>query len=494
MGRPLARAGLLGALVAIVIGSGMAQFARRASACGDAGPYDFDTWEAEDYLARYGRAIELATAGKLLPNAYNLSTTNEPIDVRFQGLLKGPRATRTKTADKTLVVPPTIFKAIAWVESDLGDGWGNAASTVPYGGVGPVLRSGDCGYGMAQITSTMGNATGVPSARQAIIGTDYLFNIAEGVRILADKWNSAPNYRPIAGTGDPAALEDWYFAIWSYNGFAFSNHPLNPNKDPLRGDVWSCGDPKAPGAGVFKRSDYTYQELVYGCMRNPPTKNGKLVWPVQTFEAPKMAFEAVAKAFQPETYDACDALSFVGGCPAMDYPTTIPELSAVTHRDTTTVIDSGEAASFLGDPRLAYSGPTTMALTAYKDGTATSGTVTVQNLGKGIGPYRIRTSAPWIVVRHPTDPPLRTLDGGVVVGQELDVVLTKAPRTTQKGYISTLQITLNTSLLPPGSSSGKVWIEPLLGGGGAFEVTITAANGANSYVNRRVVPNLANDN
>ena len=114
----------------------------------------------------------------------------------------------------------------------------------------------------------------VPSARQAAIGTHPLYNIAEGVRILADKWNSAPQVRPVAGQGDPAALEDWYYAIWSYNGFAFSNHPLNPVKDPLRGSVWHCGDPNAPGYGFFERSDYTYTEDVYGCLRYPPVPGG----------------------------------------------------------------------------------------------------------------------------------------------------------------------------------------------------------------------------
>ena len=55
---------------------------------------------------------------------------------------------------------------------------------------------------------------------------------------------------------------------------AFSNHPLNPVKDPLRGSVWHCGDPNAPGYGFFERSDYTYTEDVYGCLRHPPVPGG----------------------------------------------------------------------------------------------------------------------------------------------------------------------------------------------------------------------------
>src|SRR5690606_6177359 len=127
------------------------------------------------------------------------------------------------------------------------------------------------------ITSGMGNNTGTPSSKQALVGTHFAFNLAEGMRILADKWNQAPRFRPIAGEGDPAALEDWYYAIWSYNGFAFTNHPLNPDRDPLRAGaadspIYHCFDDTAPsyvqGSGtlpVYTYGDYTYQERVYGC-------------------------------------------------------------------------------------------------------------------------------------------------------------------------------------------------------------------------------------
>ena len=241
----------------------------------------FDTFEPENYQAVYNAAIELATAGKAITFSYT-PAPGEPVDLRFQGLETGPRANRT-SASTANTIPPTVYKSIAWIESN----WADGSGAVPYGGVGPTLVSGDCGYGIAQVTTGMGHlaapparAPGVPSARQAIIGTDFLFNIAAGVQILADKWNSAPAFRPIAGNGDPSALEDWYYAIWAYNGFAFSNHPLNPDLDPLRGAgtsfIYHCYDPSAPsyqdtGSGPkYQYGDYTYAERVYGCMRFPP--------------------------------------------------------------------------------------------------------------------------------------------------------------------------------------------------------------------------------
>lgn len=564
MGVTLTRAAVAAAIVLTVAWFGFLRPAGHAGACGPAGPYDFDTYEPEQYQAAYGRAIELAVAGKAVTSTYTVGP-GEIVDVRYQGLLKGPRTQRTTNPDLNARIPPTIFKSIAWIESN----WATGANAVPYGGVGPALRSFDCGYGLSQVTTGMGNNTGSVSARQALIGTHYLFNIAEGVRILADKWNGAPRFRPIAGNGDPAAIEDWYFAVWGYNGFAFSNHPLNPARNPLRGDVFHCDDHAAPNWSGFLYGDYTYPERVYGCMRYPPIRDGQRLWTAQTFDMPHLELEVVANAFKPSGYDACDESNWSGGCPAMDFPTTIranpltaapsptptpgsgslvptatpprttatavatgtgtatgtatatatgtvtstatssatatqpatpgslPPRDIVTHVDTTPLPNPVDAAAFFGDPKLVVTGPKTATLTAYPDGSATSVSLVVENAGRGIGPFRIRASAPWIVARHPDDPAARTLDAGVVVGKDTEVVLV-APNATRKrvaqsGYRSSLTVTLDSAKMPPGESSGKLWVEPLLGGGGAFEIQVTGSKAGNTLRFRAIMPQLAGD-
>jgi hypothetical protein len=553
--------------------------------------FDFDTLELEQYQTGYATAIELAAAGKALPAPYTLST-GERVDASYPGLETGPRTART-AATTAQRVPPTVFKAIAWIESN----WANGSNSVPYGGVGPLLVSGDCGYGIAQVTSGMGHLgsdalePGVPSAQQAIIGTDFIYNIAEGVRLLAGKWNLAPSLRPIAGNGDPAMLEDWYYAIWSYNGFAFSNHPLNPNLDPLRGGgtsspVFHCNDPAAPGYQVvggsqkYSPGSYTYPERVYGCMRYPPKIAGggatasantpkfvigdkaivfgtageglvvhqapgaasprivpapggvipdgtpvtitggpqvsgdytwwrattpigegwmaedflskqlvpppvdpaNRMWPPQVFNMPDLALDAVASAFKPAVFLACDnadSQDFAGGCPGMDFPTTIPASNVAPHPDTTPPVDPSLAAAFIGDPRLQTTGPTTASLETNSSG-ATSVTITVSNVGTWLAPFRIRTSANWIVVHHANDPVARTLDGGVAIGSETDVVLQRGgvttPRIAQKGYQSVLTVTLDQASMPGGTSTGTVLIEPLLGSGSTFTLTVTGKN------------------
>jgi hypothetical protein len=565
--------------------------------------FDFDTFELENYKPQYSVAIEFAAAGKAVPAPYTLAG-GETVDLRYPGLKSGPRSERV--AENTqLRVPPTIVKAIDWIESN----WANASGTVPYGGVGPLIVSGDCGYGIAQITSGMGQLgadafePGVPSARQAIIGTDFLFNIAEGVRILAAKWNSAPASRPIAGNGDPAMLEDWYYAIWSYNGFAFSNHPLNPNLDPLRGGgtaapVYHCNDPSAPGyvpvpGGVkYGAGSYTYPERVYGCMRYPPKVSGvtasdaspkfvigdqavvlgtgdcltvrqspgvqsprivpapggcipdgtpvtitagpvatsgadgdynwwqaqtpigvgwlaepflakndqppvvdpaNRLWPPQVFNMPNLAIPAVAEAFKVQNFTACDdADSFLNGCPEMDFPTIIPDAKIAPHPDSTGAVDPGQAAQFIGSPTLQVTGPSTATLDAT-GGNATSVQVTVRNVGTFIAPFRVRTTADWLVARHPGDPVVRTLDGGVAIGGETQVVTQSTPRVAQAGYASVLTVTLDPSVMPGGTSTATLYVEPLLGGGSTFTMTVTATKGPDNYQFRVSVPGLAGD-
>lgn len=541
--------------------------------------WGFDTYEYEDYVTRYNQAIDLAVRGWAVPPPYTLGD-GEVIDVSYQGLESGSRGNRL-AASKANDIPPSIYKSIAWIES----GWSNAASQVPYGGTGPLITAIDCGYGIGQITSGMGHLSAppalevrVPSARQAIIGTHPLFNIAEGVRILADKWNSAPQFRPIAGQGDPAALEDWYYAIWSYNGFAFSNHPLNPTKDPLRGSVWSCGDPTAPGNGFFQRSDYTYSEMVYGCLRYPPVPHGgtypprlgpagdplpppssgpkfeagdvvtvfgtgnglniratpglsgaKLatvpdgtqltvvggpqaadgltwwqvqgsagtgwaaeqfltkpvpepppdfpvnpagrMWAPQVFSMPNLASPDVALGMSAAAFLACSNADFGGGCPSMDFPT-------VPHYDSTTPPNIADVALFLNDPVLTITGAREVALTAGAT-TASASPVTVKNVGTGIGPFRVRTSADWIVVRHPTGSPDRRVDGGVAIGSNLEVVTASKPRVATSGADSVLEITADPTFLTAGVHTGTVIIEPLLGNGAVatFSITVTSSGG-----------------
>lgn len=500
------------------------------SACGPAGPFDFDTYEVEDYVNTYARAIELAASGRAVTSTLALPGTSETVDLRFQGLRQGPRGARTP-ASTSATIPPTLYKSIVWVESN----YTQASTSVPFGGVGPVLRSFDCGYGLGQITSGMTNTLGSPSGKQAIIGTHYLFNLAEGVRILAEKWNSAPEARPIAGTGDPSALEDWYFAIWSYNGFAFTNHPLNPYRNPLRGGLvndggggatptptpsptatttvpgatpsvtgtptptpnpiveagalsplYHCYDTTAPsfqrqanGSPLFGYGDYTYSERIYGCMRYPPkrapvgapagTPATIQFWAPVQVNMPDFTRPEVAAAFDPQHFLDCENAGFSGGCPKMDFPTSFP--GAPAHRDPTPLPAASASAAAVGSPSLVVDGATTITLRETSAGVYDTAQVSVRNAGSWIAPFRIRSTAAWLTVRHPGDPTSRTLDASIAIGAETDVVTQQASagpppraRIAVKGQVSQLLITIQPTLVPAAGGEASIWIEPLLGG------------------------------
>ncbi|GBD22574.1 hypothetical protein HRbin29_00210 [bacterium HR29] len=448
--------------------------------CGTHGPFDFDTYEALDSRGTYNLAIQLAAEGKFFTAPYR-TPAGETVDFSYPGVEQGPRGARLPP-DPSVRVPPTIVRSIVWVESS----YQMASGSVPWGGVGPALRSFDCGFGLGQVTTGMANTTGTPSAKQVLSGTHFVFNLAESVRILVSKWNAAPEYRPVAGTGDPAALEDWYFAIWSYNGFAWSNHPLNPERDPWRGEVYHCLDPEGPGYSWFGYGDYTYPERVYGCMRYPPKRDGQRMWEPVEFAMPRFDQPDVASAFAAENWLEC---ALYLRCEAMDYPTTIPELGVEPHPDPSPPADPALGAALLGTPRLAVEGPASAILQTSPDGTSESVTLSVRNTGAWIGPFRVRTSAPWLRVRHPNDPVGRTLDGGVAIGSETRVVVSGAQTTA--GYVSVLLVDIDRALQPQGVAHGTVWVEPLFGEGVPFRLDITAVKSGALPNQRIVIPGLA---
>lgn len=71
---------------------------------------------------------------------------------------------------------------------------------------------------------------------------DIMYNIEAGADVLLNKW-SMSSYNKVSSVGnmDPNVLENWYFALWAYNGWASSN---NPNT-------------------ISQARKYTYQQLIY---------------------------------------------------------------------------------------------------------------------------------------------------------------------------------------------------------------------------------------
>lgn len=165
--------------------------------------------------------------------------------------------------------PCILLYAIGYTEST---GWKQFIAD--YGQDGYTVISGDCGYGIMQITSGMGGGAGFDPSR---VASEPAYNIGTGTRLLIEKWNIVQNY---IGNNNPAVVEDWYYAVWAYNEGSVGSYN-NPNRNCPTSNP-ECGyafNPNRPSFnGSQPRSWYPYQELIWGYAANPPSYNGTTYW------------------------------------------------------------------------------------------------------------------------------------------------------------------------------------------------------------------------
>jgi hypothetical protein len=341
-------------------------------------------------------------------------------------------------------VPPTILKAIGWVESS----WSQAAFSVPYGGIGPALISRDCGYGIMQVTTGMQNTTGEPTREQLMVAAHFAYNIARGTRILVDKWNLATELRPIVADRSPEVIEDWYYAIWGYNGFVFVNHPLNPRFPAWPRTPYSCG-PFDDGFG-HDRSQYPYQELVMGCMAHPPEPEGAALWQALEVTPPDLSQVDFAEALKVSNF-ACDSPNYCYD--DMDMPRP-----ADSHMDPTEV--GGDRSAIVGSPVLEVS-TLNVEMAAHPQGLSQPHEVTISNAGTGLLVWRATPSASWLQL---------SANQGLALSKQLG------------GDTSALTIQASLAGLPKGEYVGTITLEAPYGGGNPKTITVTVNARAQSFV------------
>ena len=280
---------------------------------------------------------------------------------------------------------------------------------------------------------------GLGSPNQALVATHFAYNIARGAAVLIDKWNKAPDELPIAGSdtqGHPALLENWYFAVWAYNGFTGpgsgrSNHPMDPIYGSWPRTPYSCG-PTSDGLG-HNRSNYPYQELVFGCAAHPPVVDGDPLWTGQPISLPDLNNKDVKQAL--------DLKNFVFPYSKMDIPTTPP-----FHMDSTPAPDPALRDQILGSPDMALS--TTDAEVDFVPGEdASTASIDVFNTGTGVLAWYALGPDSWLKITPYT---------GVAVG--LDMPCTPGAPCDRAGHI---KITVDPKLAPPGTTSIPIVIQGL---------------------------------
>ncbi|HUS83437.1 MAG TPA: hypothetical protein VM013_09320 [Dehalococcoidia bacterium] len=366
----------LAALVLVVAASAsMGERAPRATACAySIVPY---AYEGPKDRSLNLRAMDLA--------AFNMIAAGDA----FFGLPRLEKGLRQARSSVEPVIPPILLRSISWIESVTTQ----TTRDAPFGGIGPALISFDCGHGVMQVTSGMTVPLGTGGAAtpdQLLVATHYAYNIARGAAILADKWNAAPEYRPIAGTdtdSDPSIVENWYFAVWSYNGFTGpgakrSNHPMDPIYGAWPRTPYSCG--AANDGYGHNRGSYPYQELVWGCATRPPVVDGKQLWRPFELSLPDLNDARWRNPLQLSNW--------VSPYAGMDMPTPLP-----SHVDSTQKPSGSVLYAILGKPKLdVYTSAVSMTL--RDDDTVAPQEVELGNAGTGVLAWGATSSASWLNV------------------------------------------------------------------------------------------------
>ncbi len=172
-------------------------------------------------------------------------------------------------------IPPQVLYAVAYQESR----WQQT------GDDGQPLVSDDGGIGIMQVTSYSGYDLGR-------LQSDTMYNINAGADILSSKFGQSPRI----GDGRRDCYENWYFAVWAYNGWT----PGNSYQDA----VWSliATAPNGWWAGV-PVSPVPAGQLQDGLGVPVPTPQPQHLWsPAQAQPAsPPAAPAAAAKPAAPDS-------------------------------------------------------------------------------------------------------------------------------------------------------------------------------------------------
>lgn len=420
---------LAATLLAAVVLAALLPFGSRALACAF-DPQRPEAYEADQGRTKYNAAIDAASVNRLLPT--------DP----FFALPPIERGLRNQRVPGAPYIPATLLKAIAWVESTMT----MATRSVQFDSIGTAQVSFDCGHGLMQVTTGMTTGLGTngdASARQASIATNYAYNIARGAQILADKWNGAPEQRPIVGTdtgGDPAIVENWYYATWAYNGFTgpgstLSNHPLDPSFGAWPRPGYLCD-------GTQARNRYPYQELVWGCMTHPDQRNGQLLWQPLPATLPDLT--------NPQTFTAMGLANWTFPYSAMDIATPQP-----AHVAPVPTVAANATQLILGTPIFqAVSQRITINMNDPSAGARA--VVRIHNGGTGVLTWLATTSDRFLVLSPPA---------GAAAGSDL-------PCTSAGCPDGQLVITVNPTLLPASRATGTVHLTSPNGGGQQVDIFI----------------------
>ncbi len=181
---------------------------------------------------------------------------------------------RAKLRDAAVArgIPPKILYGIAFQESTWRQFDANGD---------PLIGSDGHGLGIMQVTS-------YGSYDVDRLKTDIDYNIAAGADILVVKWGYAPTVIPVIGDGDPRCYENWFYAVWAYNGWKANNvYPYRIWEHVAAGPAgWWTGQPVTP---------VPTSSLVDGFGVETPTPQPAHYWSATPLPKPKLSAPRVRR-------------------------------------------------------------------------------------------------------------------------------------------------------------------------------------------------------
>ncbi len=205
---------------------------------------------------------------------------------------------RIDVVAKEYGIPSVILKSIVRVESNYQHYKEDGSPNINYN------SNGTHDIGLMMINSN----SGYDNER---LKTDIDYNIHAGVEMIIRKWHT--DYTPQIGNGDMTVLENWYFAIWAYNGWSWQNNPNSGLKWKAYQDLVYYYAQKEFGQTITPiSSDLLPQEKVkvspfYGV----PEKDAYFATPTPSHKDDQIAFELVQK----DPYVVGDLVMVVAGKP-----------------------------------------------------------------------------------------------------------------------------------------------------------------------------------
>ncbi len=173
-------------------------------------------------------------------------------------------------------IPPVLLKSIAWMESGWKQYEWDTKTGLPLIGK-PLMGYDGIGIGIMQI-SDYDATTDEGKVKVDKLKNDIDYNIEVGCQILNQKWRAYPKI----GNGDRNVLENWYFAVWGYNGWGSRNNPNNLSvKSAYQDTVFSLMGQKYNSAITFApRATKLSKDLLPPV--NPPNFSSRWSTPTPT--------------------------------------------------------------------------------------------------------------------------------------------------------------------------------------------------------------------